>query len=153
MKRTHGKTRTEAWNTWVNMIQRCSNSNHPDYEYYGGRGIEVCADWLDFLNFLRDMGERPTSKHTLDRINNNLGYSKSNCRWATRKEQSMNTRRNVMVTIEGKTKCLKQWCSELGLRYDMVHHRVRHLGVDPIKAMAIRGNARWGTFTTKKKGG
>ena len=75
---------------WQHMRGRCMNPKSKDYPYYGGRGITVAARWEKFENFLTDMGRRPTPKHTLDRKNGDLGYSKQNCRWATRQEQARN---------------------------------------------------------------
>jgi hypothetical protein len=77
---------------WNAMLQRCRNRNNKDYKDYGGRGINVCDDWLLFENFIRDMGRRPHKSLTLERNENDKGYSKSNCRWATRKEQRANQR-------------------------------------------------------------
>lgn len=94
--RTHGLYQSPTYSTWVNMLQRCTNPNNNNYRKYGARGITVCKRWLSFDNFLEDMGIRPTDK-TLDRKNGLLGYSKSNCRWATVQEQNQNTRRNTLT--------------------------------------------------------
>jgi hypothetical protein len=84
------------------MINRCHYPTHgASYKNYGGRGIRVCKRWFNYLNFLADMGEQPPGK-TLDRIDNNKGYSPDNCRWATPKEQQRNQRNTRKVTIEGK---------------------------------------------------
>lgn len=97
--RTHGhggrdKKRSITYNSWYNMKARCSNPKATGYENYGGRGITVCKRWLEFENFLADMGERPDGL-TLDRKNNEGNYEPSNCRWATRIEQNNNTRRQL----------------------------------------------------------
>jgi hypothetical protein len=85
---------TGTYISWRRMIQRCTNPNDKDYHYYGGRGITVYKRWLRFENFLKDMGERPEG-YTIDRINNNKGYYKLNCRWATRSEQQKNKRKGI----------------------------------------------------------
>lgn len=86
-KRAH----TREYTTWKSMWQRCANPKHTAFKYYGGRGIRVCKRWEVFENFLEDMGERPAGK-TLDRKDNNAGYTPKNCRWATHKEQIHNRR-------------------------------------------------------------
>ncbi len=113
----HGHARrsgsSPTWNSWRGMIKRCTEVTGPRYHDYGGRGITVCKRWLKFENFLADMGERPAGK-TLDRRNNDKGYCKSNCRWATRQEQLANKRqRKDAHTVDGLT--MRQWSDRLGI--------------------------------------
>lgn len=90
----HGDTRGGKWapeySAWKNMWQRCYDPSNVKYSRYGGRGITICDEWVEYPVFLADMGRRPTELHTLDRRNNDLGYSKGNCRWVTQKEQCRN---------------------------------------------------------------
>lgn len=87
----HGKSHSRTYNSWKSMKARCSNPKLKEYIMYGGSGISYCASWEKFAGFFADMGERPAGK-TLDRIDNKLGYSVGNCRWATNSEQKLNRR-------------------------------------------------------------
>lgn len=87
----HGMRRTSTYQCWADMKSRCLNPEHKVFSYYGGRGIAVCDKWLHFMGFYEDMGDKPEGL-TLDRINNDKGYSKENCKWSTRKEQLLNRR-------------------------------------------------------------
>jgi hypothetical protein len=111
---THGMTHTSTHGTWAQIKNRCLNPNDKYYKDYGGRGITICSRWLRFENFLADMGEKPDGL-TIERVNNNKGYSLENCKWATRKEQSRNKRDNRMVSYFGETKCLAEWAEELNI--------------------------------------
>lgn len=114
------------YQTWIGMKQRCYNPRVINYNHYGGRGITVCARWKDsFLNFLEDMGKRPSSDHSLDRTNNDLGYSPENCQWRLSDVQQNNRRDNIRASLRGKTQTLKQWSRETGMNYDLLIRRKR----------------------------
>jgi hypothetical protein len=88
----HGQWQSLTYNSWSNMIQRCTNPNNPRYNAYGKRGIKICDQWLVFENFLKDMGERPSSDHSIDRIDVNGNYTIENCQWSTSVQQNKNKR-------------------------------------------------------------
>lgn len=92
MKVKHGMYGTPEYRAWYHMKGRCRNKNNNRYNSHGGRGIDYCEEWSNFENFYKDMGDRPSLKHSLDRIDNNKGYNKENCRWATQSQQSINKR-------------------------------------------------------------
>ena len=106
------------------MRGRCLNANGDTFAYYGGRGIRIDPRWDDFEAFLEDMGERPPGL-TLDRIDTNGDYTKTNCRWASRAEQSRNTRRTKFVTLDGKQMCVADAATMLGMHSQDIYRRVR----------------------------
>lgn len=125
---THGHSRvgsvTPTYRTWSNMMSRCFNPYVSSFSIYGGRGITVCERWKNsFENFLEDMGEKPKGK-SIERIDSNGNYEPGNCRWATAKEQSNNTSRNVFLTFNGKTQTIAQWAEEIGMSKSTLLHRV-----------------------------
>lgn len=115
--------RTPTYKTWRSMVERCGNPGHSGFDRYGGAGITICDKWKSFPGFLEDMGERPEGT-SLDRINNDLGYSKENCRWASYKQQQRNKRTNVMVTINGETKCVGEWSELSGISFQALRYRI-----------------------------
>ncbi len=107
---THGKSKSKEFKIWQGVISRCELKKATGYNRYGGAGIEVCPEWRrSFEAFLSDMGPAPTRDHSLDRIDNTKGYSKENCRWATWKQQSYNSKRTRLITLEGVTANLSDW--------------------------------------------
>lgn len=92
---THGYAagkKSLLYRVWSSMLERCRNPNNRSYADYGGRGITVCERWHKFENFLADMGERPSDKHSIDRVDNDGDYAPSNCKWSTKMEQRHNRR-------------------------------------------------------------
>lgn len=126
----HGKSDTVEHNIWMAMIHRCRNEDGTAWHNYGGRGISVCQRWLDnFESFLSDMGQRPSPQHSIDRIDVNGNYEPSNCRWATKKEQSRNQRKNIIVDMDGRPVSLAEACETTGVNYGAAKWRV-HAGYD-----------------------
>ncbi len=115
--------RHNLYYVWAGMKQRCINKNHPRYKDYGGRGINICKQWNEFENFLKDMGESYKKGLTLDRINNNGDYCKSNCKWSTPLEQNNNSRKNKYFTYNGLTKTLYQWAKYLNVNRSTLAQR------------------------------
>lgn len=112
--RTHGLSTTPLYGVWNGMMGRCYRPRTNGYHNYGGRGISVCPEWHDPARFAADMGLRPPGG-TLERRDNDKGYSPENCCWRSIKEQLRHTSQNVMVTFGGKTQCAAAWSEELGL--------------------------------------
>lgn len=115
------KNRHPLYSLWITMISRCENPKNSEYHNYGARGIKVCSRWYDLELFTRDMGERPSLKHSIDRINNNGHYEPSNCRWATYTQQGRNKRGNRIIEYQNKKKCLTEWAEELKVKPDTLY--------------------------------
>lgn len=122
--------------TWQGMLSRCRSETNPRWEAYGGRGIKVCERWLDFANFLEDMGPRPSPKHSLDRVNPNGNYCPENCRWATSVEQQNNRRNNRTIDFNGVSQTVAEWSRQLGMKYMTLVSRLNR-GWSVEKALTI----------------
>lgn len=120
---THGMSKTPEFKAWLHIKERCYG-NSKDAVNYKERGIKVCQRWLDsFENFYADMGDRPSSNHSIDRINNDGNYCPENCRWATKEQQMLNQRRTLRATHQGETKTLKEWADIVGIHYNCLRAR------------------------------
>jgi len=137
----HGHTvnriRSKTHNCWVNMRQRCTNQNDPQYERYGGRGIRVCERWNVFENFLKDMGESPDSL-SIERIDNNSNYEPNNCRWATSFEQTRNKRTSLKVEFRGNIVLFVDLCAQFNIvPYHVAYKRIKKLGWNAEMAVSV----------------
>ena len=122
-----------AYNIWIDMKRRCKQSNRS--QNHGGKGIKVCERWLhSFENFLADMGPRPSLKHSIERRDNSKDYCPENCYWATYTEQNNNTSNNRLITIDGRSQTVAQWCREYGQKPERAYARLC-AGWDEIEAI------------------
>lgn len=125
----HGATRrgqrSRGWEAWASMMRRCYEPSNNSYRYYGARGIKVCARWHEAALFLADMGEPPKIM-SLGRIDNNKGYSPSNCRWELAGEQGNNKRSNVRLTYAGRTMTVTQWADAFGVPRQRLYKRLEY---------------------------
>ena len=122
---------TKEYNTWAVMRRRCQDDSCDEYKNYGGRGISVCDSWDSFEHFYADMGDAPSSSHSIDRIDVNGDYCKSNCRWATVTQQARNRRNTTYLTANGETLPLQTWAERQGIKGTVIHARLkRGWGVD-----------------------
>jgi hypothetical protein len=109
---------------WRGMVGRCTNPRRKDYARYGGRGVEVCARWLRFENFVADMAPKPAHEFQVDRIDNNGPYSPENCRWATPEQQARN--RRDLVEFRGERLTRVEWAERTGIDKDRIGQRLRY---------------------------
>ena len=132
---THGMSRTSEHGAWSEMRKRCTTKTSKRFPLYGGRGISICERWSKFENFLADMGPKPTSQHTLDRIDVNGNYSPENCRWADWKTQQNNRRNNRVIEFNGEKLTSSQWQDRVGIPSSIIRQRLDRDGWSVEKAM------------------
>lgn len=122
---THGQSKTRLYSIWECMKRRCYEIKNNRYKYYGGKGITVCQDWLDFENFYNWSINNGYKKNlTIDRINVNGNYEPQNCRWVTAKIQARNTSQNRFFTYNGETHCIAEWAEITGINYYKLYARL-----------------------------
>lgn len=137
----HGMSSTKEYAAWAAMIDRCNREGNEYFSKYGGRGVEVCEDWLNnFEAFMLDMGKAPTKTHSLERIDNDGNYEPSNCKWGTKQEQSQNRSNTVWIEYNGETKCLAEWARTIGVSSATFRHRVLKFGIELAMTMSL---GRW----------
>jgi hypothetical protein len=139
----HGGRKLPEYRVWTHMKARCTNPRDNSYSRYGGRGIKVCDRWLNsFENFLSDMGLRPSSAHSIDRVDNDGNYTPRNCVWATKQVQCRNQRTNHKITFATQTLVLTDWASKIGISAPTLRHRLGILGWSVERALTTPHDAR-----------
>ena len=132
----HGFCGTKFYLVWKHIRSKIYNKSSKDYFYYGGRGIKT--EWNNFAKFKIDMFQSYKEGLTIERIDNNGNYTKENCRWATRAEQSRNTRRTRLITFNGKTQCLVDWAKELRIKRATLSNRLNYYNWSIEKALTTK---------------
>lgn len=132
--RIHNMTHHPLYNVWAGMIDRCTKPHHKSYKDYGGRGITVCAEWMDIKNFIHDMGPRPFG-YELDRIDNDQGYSKSNCKWSSERQNANNRRNTVMIEFEGAMQPISYVAERCSLPLEQLRARLKRGMKDPFQPL------------------
>lgn len=134
--------KSPEYRAWQGMKTRCYNDKWPSFNDYGARGITVCDRWLNsFDSFLSDMGRRPAGEYSIDRIDNDLGYSPENCRWATKAEQSANRQCARMLTCQGRTMSVTEWAQVLGMHRKTLFSRLwRGMNAEDALTMPVDHN-------------
>lgn len=121
----HGLTKTKEYSVWLNMRRRCADPKHWNFQYYGGKGVRVCSEWMDdprpFVAWLHSQGWNPNL--SIDRVDGNGDYSPENCRLADRKTQCRNQAQTIFATINGKRRALREWAEIAGIKGDTVKRR------------------------------
>lgn len=144
----HGESinqnKSVEYNSWLGMKARCKGLRYIEKKCYLDRGITVCERWKNsFENFLEDMGRRPEGKYSLDRIENDKGYYKENCRWATPAQQNRNKRDTILITYNNKTQCVTDWAREYGInRSTLVNRYLDWKDLDKVFSPVTSSQAR-----------
>ncbi len=144
-----GPTRgSRTYTSWIAMKQRCLNPSTPCYPRYGGRGITICEEWINsFPQFLKDMGLRPP-KTSIDRKNNDLGYTPENCKWSNRHEQATNSNPGAkpdFITYNGITLTVLGWAMKLNLDRSTIYRRIRSGWTmeEALDEKSFQGSHKW----------
>lgn len=123
------KTKRRIHTAWKNMIARCEKKEHTGYAGYGGRGINVCNEWHQFLPFYHwSLDNGYNDSLTIDRIDNDKGYSPENCRWVSPKANSRNRRNNHVIVFNGESLCIAEWAERLGISFQALDDRLHSDG-------------------------
>lgn len=137
------KTKRRIHTAWKNMLERCENPQHSGYEDYGGRGITVCEEWHKFFPFYSwSLINGYDNNLTIDRIDNDKGYSPNNCRWVSQKENSRNRRNNRVITFNGESLCIAAWAERLGITFQALADRLQSKGWTLEQALTTTKNGR-----------
>lgn len=140
----HGMSKSSEWSTWKSMKSRCQKENDKCYKDYGARGITVCERWNNsFIDFVSDMGKKPSSLHTLDRINNNGNYEPKNCKWSTMTEQCRNRRNNIFITHNDRTLILAEWARELNINHNTLIYHLKRKSIAEIISYYEKKNSHF----------
>jgi hypothetical protein len=134
----NGLRQHTMYNVWDCMIRRCTDPRDISYQNYGGRGIRVCERWMELINFIADMSPRPNGC-SIDRIDSNGNYEKSNCRWATPREQSNNLCSNRRVTFCDQTLTVSEWARKIGMSKSTLLRRLVNYGWSVERALTTPG--------------
>lgn len=145
----YSKERNRVWNIWNLIRNRCNNKKLKMYKHYGEKGIKICDRWLDFNNFYQDMGNPPSLKHSIDRIDYKGNYEPSNCRWATLKEQMNNMSTNRKITYNGETKNLQEWANLINVNHKTLSDRIDKHGWSIEKAFTTKARMGYNRKTNR----
>lgn len=145
----HGLSRTPEYRAWQTMRLRCTNPNNAAWPNYGGRGIAICEAWRDNpAQFYRDMGQKPSPLHEIDRIDNDGPYSPENCRWVLRKANDRNRRSNRLLTHAGETLTVAEWVERTGIGSSLIFYRIKagwatdRILTTPARAISPKGKGQ-----------